>query len=195
MKKIFVLLFSIGLIIVIVQSFLSNNEKEKSVLQNQINQVVSDKYWIEFSSQNNKINNCYIDEYLDSKDSIQLSDVLDVTHKLVFFFSESNCSECVKSELQNLAKFSNIIDKENIVIISSFNNNRKRWMREVPYKILNVRNQKLGLILESKNTPFYFLLDNKLEAMSVFIPIKEYPALTERYFEIIKENYFKTHGH
>ncbi len=191
MKKTWFIITSVGVMFLVIFIIFSlKREKKGFSYKNMENLIISEKYWTEFSSQNSIISNCYIFDFQNDNDSVYLSDILNNSPKLVFWFSESSCSICIEEELKNLVELSKIIKKEDIVIIGSFQNMRKRWMRESSFRIFNLRKERLGMAIENNNFPFYFIADETLEAKFVFMPVKELPILTEKYFKIITEKYF-----
>ena len=153
--------------------------------------VVNSKYWFEYKSQHQPINNCIIEEYGENEESMLLSDFLKSNSNTLFlWFSERSCSVCIEEEIDNLEKVAERIGIEKIVIIGEYHNKRIRWMRFTPFTVLRIIDGNLGLFAEEFNSPFYFVLDHNLSAKSVFISFKEMPKHTEAYFDFIIDQYF-----
>ena len=49
----------------------------------------------------------------------------------------------------------------------------------------------LSTILKEENTPFIFVMDERLYMDDLFIPIKELPNYSDLYFHIMKTKYFR----
>jgi hypothetical protein len=57
---------------------------------------------------------------------------------------------------------------------------------------MNVYNiPQLNLPIEEADVPYYFLLDHTLRVSNVFVPEKSASELTNTYFDIIINQYFK----
>jgi hypothetical protein len=124
-------------------------------------------------------------------------DITGTTTKLIFYFSQKDCSECYVTELNNLRSFSSAIGKENIIILVDFTNFRglnsifKSY--EFNYYILSPTNLLFNRLSEI-NQPYYLMV-NKTMAFNVFIPEKSIPTLSRQYISgyinIVKG---ETHG-
>lgn len=183
---IFIILF-FCIIIVAAFSFVINRYESNN---NFLTETISGKYWLEFESNNQTFFDCILQQNGNNLDSLFLHEIVGNTPKLFLRFKETNCNVCIENELENLIKLASKVDTNNIILLGSFTNSRARWMRKSSFKIFNIGNQELGLSLDKENMPYYFILNKDFSAKSVFIPFKEFPGLTDKYFELIKRKYF-----
>jgi hypothetical protein len=123
---------------------------------------------------------------------IELNEIMDA-NKLVLYFSESNCGECVKAELEKLDKWSDSIGVNNIIIfidavsmryVAQYkaNNKSKFHIYEIEIKQKN---------LFPTLFPIYFILEKETKRVNVaFVPRREYPEETYQYLDQITKDYF-----
>lgn len=184
-RTIYFPLFLISLLTICLLIYVTLRNRSNSIGKNDLmEQTFLNKYWLELESGSVKLNDCILYSYTGNQITY-LHEIVEKSHVLVLRFSETNCNICIDTEVENLLKFSKKVDSVNIVLIGSYSNERARWMRKSKFKIFNLRDQVLGLPLDDQNVPYYFILDEDLSAKSVFIPFKELPGLTEKYFELI----------
>lgn len=131
-----------------------------------------------------------------NKNKIELKDLLyEKEYKLVFFFSYLNCESCIDSALDNLVTIGREMNmKNNMLVICEFANMRamKAFMDNHPFDIpmyFNIDSVKNN-ILENENVPFFCVMNKKLVAKHILIPIKEIPKQTRRYLNCIQKRYF-----
>ena len=123
---------------------------------------------------------------------LKVSDILNTT-KLVLFFSESNCSECVNVEISNLRGMDSIIDFNDVLImvksISKRYVNQYRIINKLEYPIYEIKESPEGLFPEF--TPLFFIIEKEtFRINSVFAPSKYNIDLTTSYFKKIEKKYF-----
>lgn len=187
-KNIFItVLFLLNVILIgFIYILKQNNNKTESVLSN----IIQYKYWKELESTGLKLTNHNIK---DRDSVINLKEIIGKTPKLIFKFSETDCSECVKSEVINLDILSKEVGSENIIILTGFSNPKNfllfRTKSETNIRAYNMENQILGLPIETENYPFLFIVDSSLNVNSIFVPFKEAPVLSEKYYNIVKKNF------
>ena len=167
--------------------FRSRFESDKNFLA----ETISGKYWLESETDNQRLIDCILQQNGNKQDSLFLHEIIGNAPKLLLRFKETNCDVCIQNELENLIRLASKVDTTNIILLGSFSNSRARWMRKSSFKIYNIGNQELGLSLDKENIPYYFILDKDFNAKSVFIPFKEFPDLTNKYFELICRKYLK----
>ena len=115
-------------------------------------------------------------------------------YKLVFFFSYLHCETCISSSLNSIAKATQKITPDNVIIIGEFPN--KRAMQaylfghsfELP---MYFKNDSVNLgVLEEENMPFLCMMKKDMRINHMLIPIKEIPNQLNRYLESMKGRYF-----
>lgn len=85
--------------------------------------------------------------------------------------------------------------KERLLIIISDANYREyqaisnSLQSDIP--IYLSKDTTLSTILKEENTPFIFVMDERLYMDDLFIPIKELPNYSDLYFHIMKTKYFR----
>lgn len=142
------------------------------------------------NSENLKIrNNVTIN---DGEGPTLLKNVVSSKPMLILRYSELNCQTCIDVQLASLNKLADKIGKKNIIILASYNTivNMTKFKRinKLNLSIYNV--DSIGFPLEKSNIPFYFIIDKDRMAKLIFVPNKEFPSLTEKYFELIQNRFF-----
>ena len=112
---------------------------------------------------------------------------------LVCRFSQFHCESCVNFSIQMLLH-SSFIEKENLLFLGSYENNRifnreKKLYDIDTFKTYNALS--LNIPLEELGFPYFFVLNENLTISHIVIPDKNTPALTQKYLEIINERYFE----
>lgn len=112
---------------------------------------------------------------------------------LVCRFSQFHCESCVNFSIQMLLH-SSFIEKENLLFLDSYENNRifnreKKLYGIDTFKTYNALS--LNIPLEELGFPYFFVLNENLTISHIVIPDKNTPALTQKYLEIINERYFE----
>jgi hypothetical protein len=138
---------------------------------------------------------------IDVKDSLDnvfaLKDVFRDNQKqiLVCRFSELHCESCVNFSIQLFRSWVNKAGKDNMLFLGTYRNN-KIFNRTKPiYGInnLNVYNiSALNIPVEELGYPYYFVLNNDLTILNVFVPDKATPVITNNYLDMIYKQYFAT---
>lgn len=131
------------------------------------------------------------------KNEITLSSIIADKRKLVLKFSPQNCYPCIEFSMSCLEKFALSIPniKERLLIIISDANYREyqaisnSLQSDIP--IYLSKDTTLSTILKEENTPFIFVMDERLYMDDLFIPIKELPNYSDLYFLYMKTKYFR----
>lgn len=116
---------------------------------------------------------------------------------IVLRFSESNCEDCINSEIDVLLKNKEL--KENIILIISLQKKRDLFVYHRKYKEKGLKNIKMYLLAdnglnipaEKLNMPYYFCVNSSLTMTNFFIPQKDKPKLSENYLETTSKNYLR----
>jgi hypothetical protein len=171
---------------------LNNNHKGNESISEKVNstKVLENNIILSLASEHLKIDKNL--QIVDDKSNQSLSELISNNPKLVLRYSEIACNSCVDAQLKILEKLAIKIGSENIIILASYKNNSSLWrfkrINNIRLNLYNIDN--LGFSLERENIPFYFIIDNTFNVKMIFIPIKEKPYLTEKYFEILSSRFF-----
>jgi len=168
---------------------ISKTEFEKHIETDRVrNNNDLNREFLQFSSSNKKINTSIALERENGK-TIQLKDLLDSEYKLIFNFTDINCNSCITQEVENIKKFTDSMGIKRIVLLANYRLSRDlivfKRMNNLRVDVYNTNNQKLGLKVEEYNLPYYFIANNEGETKQVFIPEKERPNLSAKYYEVI----------
>ncbi|TDX00496.1 hypothetical protein [Dinghuibacter silviterrae] len=130
---------------------------------------------------------------LDGK-SVRLKSLLKSGPKLIFRYSEINCNVCYQKVLDELSALIKKIGPQNILIITSYYNQRELYnfmrVNNISQNVFNIGTASLGLPIEKYDVPFLFMADQSLKTKVLFVPYKRNPGLTKQYFLSVKERYF-----
>ena len=181
--------------------FQKNNHLRKlvSTKENQIGSLAMDKDLLLNNMQMQYANNGYqLNDFLLTNitgSTLKLSNLLDDHYKIIFRFSYLHCSSCVEFELKNIIEIAERMPKDRIIIIAEYDNKRgfsaftKAHNTTLPIYFLS-ENTHADNILQDENIPYVCLMDKKMKIEHLFIPIKEVPIYSERYYHHIIQRYF-----
>jgi hypothetical protein len=129
-------------------------------------------------------------EISDGKgNSVDLAHLFD-QDKLILFFSDKHCDECVNAETEKLNQLS---DYKHIVVLISATNKRYvsqyKSNRQLKYPVYEIKTNEETF--SSMSSPFYFVIESKtMRINSTFVPQKHQPEETKRYLSKIIRDYF-----
>ncbi|TCC90594.1 hypothetical protein EZ428_15115 [Pedobacter frigiditerrae] len=112
-------------------------------------------------------------------------------HTLVFRYSASDCEMCVNSVFKIIKEENNKLINDNILIVTDSYSSRDFIVKTkylnffLPIYDVKEPIKGLGLPLEGKNLPFFFILGPDNRISKIFFPYKEYPDKTREYFSYI----------
>ena len=113
--------------------------------------------------------------------------------KLVFRYSELNCNVCYQKVLDELSGLIKKIGPENILIITSYSNQRELYnfmrINNITKNVFNIGSATLGLPVDDYDVPYLFVLDRSLKTKLLFIPFKQNPVMTKKYFLFVKDKF------
>jgi len=129
---------------------------------------------------------------LDNK-PISWDEVFVKENKLVVYVSETNCSECIISQLPYLNQLEKEIGHDKIIIIGSYKNIRRFAtfieQNNISYKAfwkpLVINKTKFEII----NMPYLMFIDENNIGSHLFYPLKEIPNLSKHYFKALKTKF------
>lgn len=109
--------------------------------------------------------------------------------KLILYSGLEYCSSCVEKELKRLEIASEKIGKENVLVLFKDISPRDAFVlkktRNIPYNIGSLQGHPIGIVAESKNLPFMFVLNTDLSVSDVFFPYKNMDNINEYYIKLI----------
>ncbi|TGV03448.1 hypothetical protein [Flavivirga rizhaonensis] len=102
--------------------------------------------------------------FLDIKGNLILAKDLFKTKKIVLRYSESNCEDCISSEINTILNNNNEL-KERIILIAYYKNKRDLFVYHKEFKKKGLDNIEMYLLtenglnvsIEKLNMPFYFV--------------------------------------
>ena len=112
---------------------------------------------------------------------------------LFFYYSITNCTDCVDREIERMKKSEHTLDL-NISVISDHRNTRDLLLfkkaNNLPFPVYRVVEEKIDLPISSVNIPFYFVLDKYYKTKFVYTPYqKENTEFTDHYLEAIQNHF------
>lgn len=183
------------LIIEVKDSKLSEQaEKERKVIASH-NILLSDLHRGHLYDANSIPEDVVLLKTFNLKDSVFISKIDLTKPKLVFRFSDISCHTCIDQEIGNLKVIESQIGIENILILGSFENNRKaisfsKLSGLDRFNFYSVDYRALNSGLEEEHLPFLFILDQSMSIKNLFIPHYQLPTLSTKYYNVIKKKYF-----
>lgn len=115
-------------------------------------------------------------------------------NKLVLFFSDKNCIECIDNALSHLNKWSDYIGKDNIIIIVAYENSYRlnvlKKIKKIKFPIYKVSNTNIPIINLEIEFPFFFVLTNDFVLHNMFVADTSLSKITDEYLKAIFINYF-----
>lgn len=203
MKNIAILILILGCLALTVIAHRSNNQLEKSVvilndnelqiytLKNNSEGVKNSLLW-GVISEGDTIENSPV--FNENGDEIMLKSLAGNSSKFVLRYSELHCSSCVEKQVALFNKVINVIGEDNVLILSSYTNNRDlllfKRMNQIKLPVYNIKDADLGIPAEGANSPIFFVLSKNLKISNVFLPLEYDPDLTQQYHEKIITKYW-----
>lgn len=147
---------------------------------------------LQYHAENQEVKNIAL--YDKDNKKVFISDILSNHSKLIYYYSETGCSSCFEPFLYKLDSITNLIGKDNIIVISDYANYRtfKASVND-KFKHINIYRitQKLDMIKTHDNDYAYaFLMKSDRKAHKVIITDKINTDFTDEYISYMTE-YFK----
>lgn len=190
-------LLVLNVLLLIVFYFISNgHDKERSLLTEKVNKLSYENMSLQDNTILSKQGSCRLNPqtllYTKDGDSIRLSEIQRKEYTLVLRYSTQCCSTCVEDILQKMTKMEKQYPNVDILLLTTYRiqiekKDFKRICRIFP-KVYNVFS--LGIPLEEEIVPYLFVLDKEMRVIDTFIPDKELPKLTSRYFKKVATTFF-----
>ena len=125
-----------------------------------------------------------------------LRQVIGIGPKLVFRYTENMCQLCVDQEIDFLKELSLEIGPENIVVLASYRNlkflKNAKAFSDYHIKPFNIKPNAMANMLEKVDNPYLFVTDESLEMKMIYVPEKNIPSMSQKYYEIIKKKVFNS---
>ena len=112
---------------------------------------------------------------------------------MVFYFSETNCWDCIEAALNQIKNIPDSIKLNNYLILCNYSNVRyfQAFIKDIDLKVPIYNNEeKLNIPLENMDVPFFFIINSDLHCKQVFIPIKEIENYTANYLQAMNKKYW-----
>ena len=113
--------------------------------------------------------------------------------KLIFFFSITNCSDCVQHNMNNLREYFKGRSAENVFIMCSSKSN-DTWFKDFKKKydfdfpIFEIEDKYIPRHIISMNKPLYFIMDSSGTASLVLPAEIDLKELTFQYYSLVKSS-------
>lgn len=130
----------------------------------------------------------------NKEEKIKLKELVQNKRMLVLNFSEITCKSCLESEIEKVKEISNEIGSENVLILSSYERDSDllvfKRLNKLNLPIYNRKDDNLGLQIDYSKVSVFLLDSASYKTEIFFIPEKETPKLSDKYYSTIKR-YFE----
>jgi len=111
-------------------------------------------------------------------------------YKLVLFLSDKQCVDCQVNAFKSLEKLANSIDLSKVLIISRYNDfsqvKRLTSGMNIHMEAVNAVNEIFPDYIEKSNSPYFFLLDNNSNILSLMKHDTYMPIITAIYINSLQ---------
>jgi len=131
--------------------------------------------------------------YDENRKPYLLKDLVGENPKLIFKFSETQCSHCIEHALKYIEIYKKEIGINNIILIGNFIDEKSysifvRFHPKIHSKIYQIDKDALDLSVDSLNQPYLIFVNTSLRIQEIFVPLKEIPERTDHFFKkVIKK--------
>ncbi len=125
-------------------------------------------------------------------DTLSLKRIVGNRPKLIFWFTNNHCTDCIHQELDKIEKLKSKLGDDNILVIANFHNERDLRVLALKYDLMSSFYKEIDPLKTSDivDYPHLFTLDQKLQVENFFVPSKEFPTLSDEYYLGIIEKVF-----
>jgi len=106
---------------------------------------------------------------------------------LVYRYNYHSCIPCVDSELKSIDSLCAILGKDRILVLAAYPAAHDLYYQlkynKPKFQMYNLKMGSIENSIDMTNSPYYFVINNKLESSHFFIPHKEFPELTKLYYK------------
>ena len=125
----------------------------------------------------------------EKNDTVSISAIGEPDKTLFFYYSITNCTDCINREIERMKK-SEITLGLNIKVISDHRKTRDMHIfkeaNNLPFSVYRMVEEQIDLPISSINIPFYFVLNKDYKTKFVYTPyLKENTEFTDRYLEVM----------
>ena len=193
-KYITFVLLGVNILLLAVIYFINNGyRKERIILTEKVDELSYENMLLQDNIILSQQGDCQLDQKMllctKSGDSIRLSDIERKEFTLVLRYSTQCCSICVESILRKMICFKQAYPDIDILLLTTYRTDiDKEYLRQICRifpKVYNV--SYLEIPLEKVYVPYLFILDSDMRVINTFIPVRELPELTNRYFKKVVE--------
>ncbi|WP_320935182.1 hypothetical protein [Bacteroides nordii] len=169
------------------------NSKERVLLTDKVNRLSLENFILQESTILPIQGRCFLNPqmrlYSEQGDSLCLMDIKKKRRTLVLRYSAHSCSTCVADLLGLIKSFIQENHNIEILLFTTFQTNEEmKKLYHINRFLPDIYNvYSMDLPMEKELVPYFFLLDEDLRVLDIFIPHKELPHLTKRYLDKIKE--------
>ncbi len=132
---------------------------------------------------------CLVNEH---KDSIKIESLISKP-TLVMRYSELNCHSCVDAMLTEL-KNNPFFNEKNSLLLAWYNEPAYLYqfkrMNRIEMPVYNIKNT--GLLADTLNMPYFFIIDKDLRVSKVLIPEEGDTTMVPAYLKITEHHFSKT---
>jgi hypothetical protein len=116
-------------------------------------------------------------------------------YNLIVRYSGYDCNDCVDQVFELLSEYTKKNQIDDVIFITD-SQSQKEYVqrlrdRKSTFSVYNIQNAKLGLTIERRNYPLFFILTPEFRAIKIYIPIAQTPLDTEDYltetFDFLKK--------
>lgn len=133
----------------------------------------------------------------ERNDTLSLRNVIGNSPRVILHFSDLSCSACIDIELPRLKQLREALGEDKVLILTSYDSRRTfevfRQVSGINSGVYNLRGLKIGLSTEESKIPSLFLVDSSLIVRSLFVPLKEFPELSDVFYQAIRKRFLEAH--
>ena len=186
------LIFSLCIIILNLILIIQNRKLKNNI-------VNINKFTTSLTHKNKILKNSFIDfiQLQDSvKENFEIRSFNGQRNILLFRFSELYCRDCYLYIFDLLKEVFEDSLYNKIYIIADYSNKRnfnvfKKRYNLNKFNIINYYPDNLDQELDSRKSPYFFLLTNGKQKKFVFFPNRNEKEITKKYLLLIKKKYFQ----
>jgi len=137
--------------------------------------------------------NTHIELTNTDEKNISLENLVKSSSILVFDFKYISCKTCFEDEIERIVNLSDDFGKDNIILVSEFENIREQYVIEKKYglRVFNIGSNEFGLPIEAGHYPFVFVIDSNFVAKDFYIPTQQFFSMGNIFYKIVFEKYFR----
>jgi hypothetical protein len=172
------------------QITISDSERNNLYLK----EYFKEKVILQFKFDNNLIDKNLIFLTPDS-DTVSTTGILTGNDKLIFYYPRNSCEPCIDIIITQIKNNIDKIGRDNVVVISEFANIRDlalfiRMNGLSEISVFSLLSKEFVVPEDEYHIPYLFVTDSTLKTKYFFLPDKDYPSLSVKYFELLNKKVF-----